>query len=247
MFADDAAVHYTLDLHAKSGSTSISNAVGSLRRKLLEAVESNTTSSDPFSESAFLQKVVQGSLPLAITAHSADVIASILKVKGTVDSAITSTGGDGGIRIVIIGGAESFIVADELAAAKVGVVLSPLLSYRTTWDQRRALTGAPLTNGTAVDRLIKAGVLVAIGLEEDWVVRDLGLLAGIASKNSGGEIDETQALDLVGANVYQLLGLEEDKDDVDEFVVFEGSPLEVGSHVRAVGTGLGEVKVFEYE
>ncbi|KAI0196983.1 amidohydrolase [Astrocystis sublimbata] len=250
VFADDTAVHYTLDIHAKSGSTSISYAVGSLRRKLLEAVESNTTASDPYSEAAFLQRVVTGSLPLVVTAHSADTIAAVLKVKSTVDEAITSAGGHSGIRLVILGGAESFIVADELAAAKAGVVLSPLLSYRTTWDQRRALTGAPLTNGTAVDRLIEAGVLVAIGLEEDWVVRDLGLLAGIVLKNSGGKIDQAQALDLVGANVYKMLGLEESKaqdEGVVDFVVFEGNPLEIGSHVRAVGTGLGEVKVFEYE
>ncbi|KAI3325640.1 amidohydrolase [Xylariaceae sp. AK1471] len=249
VFSEDAAVHYTLDLQAKSGSTSISNAVGSLRRKLLGAIESNTTITDPFSESAFLKRVVEGSLPLVITAHSADVIAAILKVKSTVDNAITSSGGDDGIRLVIIGGAESFIVADELAAAGVGVVLSPLLSYRKTWDQRRALTGAPLTNGTAIDRLIDAGVLVAIGLEEDWVVRDMGLLAGIAYKNGGGKIDKSQALDLVGSNVYKLLGLKEsdESEGVDEFVVFEGSPLEVGSRVRAVGDGLGKVEVFEYE
>lgn len=128
-------------------------------------------------------------------------------------------------------------------------MLSPLFSYRTTWDQRRALTGAPLSNGTAVDRLIEAGVLVAIGLEEDWVVRDLGLLAGIVYKNGEAKIDEGQALDLAGANVYKLLGLEESEtgEDASEFVVFEGSPLEVGSRVRAVADGLGEVKVFEYE
>ncbi|KAI0908019.1 amidohydrolase [Ustulina deusta] len=249
VFADDAAVHYTLDLHAKSGSTSISNAVGLLRRKLLDAVASNTTAGDPFSESVFLHKVVEGSLPLAITAHSADAIVAVLKVKATVDEAIASAGGDGAVRLVIIGGAESFIVADELAAAGVGVVLSPLFSYRTTWDQRRALTGAPLSNGTAVDRLIEAGVLVAIGLEEDWVVRDLGLLAGIVYKNGEAKIDEGQALDLAGANVYKLLGLEESEtgEDASEFVVFEGSPLEVGSRVRAVADGLGEVNVFEYE
>ncbi|KAI1146754.1 amidohydrolase [Nemania diffusa] len=253
VFADDAAVHYTLDLNAKSGSTSISNAVGALRRKLLEAVEANSTVGDPFSEGAFLQQVVRGSLPLAVTAHSADVIAAILKVKSTVDAAAaaatSSSSSSSGIRLVIIGGAEAFIVADELAAADVGVVLSPLLSYRTSWDQRRALTGAPLTNGTAVDHLVDAGVLVAIGLEEDWVVRDLGLLAGIAYKNGGGKLDEGEALDLVGANVYKLLGLEGTRvgKDVDEFVVFEGSPLEVGSRVRAVGAGLGEVQVFDYE
>ncbi|KAI1181615.1 amidohydrolase [Nemania serpens] len=247
VFADDAAVHYTLGLDAKSGSTSISNAVGSLRRKLLNAIESNTTASDPFSETVFLQNVVNGSLPLAVTVHSADVIAAVLKAKSTVDDAIAAHGVHSGIKLVIIGGAESFIVADDLAAAGVGVVLSPLLSFRKSWNQRRALTGAPLTNGTAIDRLLEAGVLVAIGLEEDWVVRDLGLLAGIAYKNGGGKISEGQALDLVGANVYKLLGLNERKISnlQNEFVVFEGSPLEVGSRVRVVGNGMGEVQVFD--
>lgn len=250
VFADDVAVHYTLDLNAKSGSTAISNAVGTLRRKLLEAVDlNNTSSADPFSETAFLKRVVEGSMPLVITAHSADVIAAVLRVKKTVDDAVAIRPA-AGIRVVILGGAESHIVADELAAADVGVVLSPLFSYRKSWDQRRALTGAPLTNGTAIDHLVDAGVLVAIGLEEDWVVRDLGLLAGIAYTNGGGRITEAQALDLAGDNVYKLLGIEGGRSDGDgdgdEFVVFEGSPLEVGAHVRAVGTGLGDVRVFDY-
>ncbi|KAI1139354.1 amidohydrolase [Hypoxylon sp. FL0543] len=248
IFADDVAVHYTLDLSAKRGSTSVSNAVNSLRHKLLEAaaadISANTTTPDPYTEAAFLAKVVSGSLPLAVTVHSADAIAALLKVKKTVDNAITSSRGNGGISLVIIGGAESFLLADELAAANVGVVLSPLLSYRQGWDQRRALTGAPLTNGTAVDRLVAAGVRVAVGIEEDWLVRDVGLLAGIAYKNSQGELSEKDALDLVSDNVYEILGLD-GSDDAREFVVFEGNPLEIGSRVRAVGGGVGdEVTVF---
>ncbi|KAI2627799.1 amidohydrolase [Hypoxylon sp. NC1633] len=239
VFADDIAVHYTLSLSAKRGSTSISNAVNSLRHKLLEAVAANTTATDPYTEAAFLSKVVDGSLPLVITVHSADGIAALLKVKQTIDSAIVSTRGSGGISLVIVGGAESFLLADELAAADVGVVLSPLLSYRTVWEQRRALTGAPLTNGTAVDKLIAAGVRVAIGIEEDWLVRDIGLLAGIAYKNSGGVLSEKDALDLVSDNVYELLGLK-GSEDTREFVVFEGSPLEIGARVKAVGGGIGD-------
>ncbi|KAI1082504.1 amidohydrolase [Whalleya microplaca] len=246
IFADDAAVHYTLDLNAKSGSTSLSNAIGSLRHKLLEAVDADNTTAgaDPFTEAAFLAQVVNGTLPLAITVQSADGIAAVLRLKDTVDSAIASSGG--GLSLVIIGGAESHILAAELAAADVGVVLSPFLSYRSTWDQRRALTGAPLTNGTAVDALVAAGVRVAIGIEEDWLVRDVGLLAGIAYKNGGGVLGERDALDLISQNVYTLLGLKaKDEEEVrSEFVVFEGSPLEVGARVRAVGDGLGEVTLF---
>ncbi|KAI1099069.1 amidohydrolase [Jackrogersella minutella] len=246
VFADDVAVHYTLDLSAKRGSTSISNAVNTLRHKLLEAVAADTKAStaDPYTEAAFLSKVVDGSLPLAITVHSADTIAAILKVKEVVDNAIESSRTGGSIRLVLIGGAESFLLADELAAANVGVVLSPLLSYRNDWDQRRALTGAPLTNGTAVDILVAAGMRVAIGINEDWLVRDVGLLAGIAYKNSQGGLSEKDALGLVSDNVYALLGLEGSEDE-NEFIVFEGSPLELGARVRAVGSGVGrEVMVF---
>ncbi|KAI1642082.1 hypothetical protein F4815DRAFT_489501 [Daldinia loculata] len=239
IFADDAAVHYTLDLSAKRGSTSISNAVNTLRHKLIEASTSNTTTADPYTEAAFLSKVIDGSLPLAITVHSADVIATILRVKESVDNVIASSRGSGNISLIIIGGAESFLLADELAAAKVGVVLNPLLSYRNSWDQRRALTGAPLTNGTAVDRLVEAGVRVAIGINEDWLVRDVGLLAGIAYKNGQGKLSEKDALDLVSDNVYELLGLKEN-DDAREFVVFEGNPLEIGARVRVVGGGVGD-------
>ncbi|XDG05279.1 hypothetical protein ABKA04_004894 [Annulohypoxylon sp. FPYF3050] len=250
VFADDVAVHYTLDLSAKRGSTSISNAVNELRHKLLEAAaaDANTSTTDPYTETAFLAKVISGELPLAISVQSADAIAAILKVKQVVDKAITSSQGASatGIKLVLIGGAESFLLADELAAADVGVVLSPLLSYRNGWDQRRALTGAPLTNGTAVDALVAAGVRVAVGIEEDWLVRDVGLLAGIAYKNGEGKLSEKDALDLVSDNVYKMLGLEgSGSNDEREFVVFEGSPLEIGARVRAVGGGVREeVTVF---
>ncbi|KAJ1325694.1 N-acetylglucosamine-6-phosphate deacetylase [Microdochium nivale] len=274
VFAEDAAVHYTLDHDAKSGSSkSISGAVGALRHKLLAAVaaaggkNSTEDNADPFNEAAYLQRVVAGDLALAITIHSADGIASLLRVKKTVDEAIakkaaassssrtgTAAAAARALRLVVLGGAEAHLVARHLAAADVGVVLRPLNSYRSTWDQRRALVGAPLNDGTSVERLVAAGVTTAIGLEEDWLVRDVGLLAGIAARNSGGVIGEELALELVGGNIYKMLGLgggnhekEEKHSGVSEFVVFEGSPLEVGSRVRAVANGLGKLDVYEYE
>ncbi|KAH9904282.1 hypothetical protein F4778DRAFT_57923 [Xylariomycetidae sp. FL2044] len=210
IFAPDAAVHYTLDLSAKSGSTSISNAIGGLRTKLLDALaaaangtgsSSTAPSSDPYSEAAFLGRVVNGSLPLAINVHSADTIAAVLRVLRTEVDAPR-------LRLVIVGGAEAHALAPELAAAGAAVVLAPMLPYRFTWDQARSLTGAPLTNGTAVDALAAAGVKFALGIEEDWEVRDVGLMAGIAHRNSGGAITEEEALGLVGGNVLEILGLD---------------------------------------
>ena len=190
-------------------------------------------------EDSFLHEVVHGGKALVFTVQSADGIASALKLKKEVEAASKST-----ITMAIIGGGESHMVASELAAANVGVVLAPLFAYRVLWDHRRSLTGAPLTNGTAVDVLAGAGVKIAIGLEEDWLVRDMGLLAGIVHKNSNGKISEKQALEMASRNVYEMLGIK-GKEDTEGFVVFEGSPLEVGGRVKAVGTGKETITVFE--
>ncbi|TPX18508.1 uncharacterized protein E0L32_011621 [Thyridium curvatum] len=242
VFADNAAVHYTLSLDAKSDKTpSISGLVGALRRALLEAVRSNeTTVADPYSEAAQLRKVVAGEKALVLTVHSADVIAAALRVKAEVEREAGTT-----LRVVILGGAEAHLMAGELKAAGVGVVLAPAQSYRATWDQRRALTGAPLTNGTAVDALVREGVAVSLGLEEDWLVRDMGLLAGIAWRNGEGRLTEEEALGLVAGNIYKMLGLERsEEDESGHFVISEGSPLDIASRVKAVGGGLGYVSVY---
>ena len=247
VFNRDVALHYTLDLSVKGvGNTpSMSSAVGELRDKLLQAVESRNNSplvTLRYSEPAFLQKVVAGKMALAITVHSADTISSLLDVKTSVDEAISIFGGDVKIRLVIIGGAEAHLVARNLAEAGVGVVLAPMQSYAVSWDQRRALPGAPLTNMTAVDVLVDSGVVTAIGLEEDWIVRDLGLLAGVAYRNSEGRLDERGAVDLISRNVYTMLGLEEPGWD-DHFVIYEGSPFEIDSKIRVVGHGTGQVHI----
>ncbi|KAL2163222.1 hypothetical protein VTH06DRAFT_5278 [Thermothelomyces fergusii] len=262
VFAPDAAVHYTLTPSVKSASlpdvSSISAAVAALRRKLLAAAAAVTRPAaaaaaapglddDRYSEDAYLRRVVNGSLPLVVTVHSADTIAALLKVKAAVERELERGGATPGsrLRLVIHGGAEAHLVARELAEAGVGVVLAPLQAYATSWDRRRALTGAPLTRGTAADRLLDAGVRVAVGPEEDWLVRDLGLLAGVAWKNGEGRIpDERAALRLVGAALYDLLGLDEPAIDRGHFVLWEGSPLEIDGRVKAVGGGRGWVDVW---
>ncbi|KAJ4291276.1 hypothetical protein N0V88_006278 [Collariella sp. IMI 366227] len=160
IFSPNTALHYTLTPSAKSSSTpSLASTISALRRKLLTAASSRTTPiPDIYSEESYLQRVINGTLP------SADTIAAILRLKSTVESQHNTT-----LRLIIYGAAESHLLARELAASNTSVILSPLFSYATSWDQRRALTGAPLTNGTGVDKLLEEGVKVGIGLEEDWV------------------------------------------------------------------------------
>jgi imidazolonepropionase-like amidohydrolase len=252
VWADEVAVHYVLTLAAKKDQTpSISSAIARLRGKLLTAVddisknESTAAKSDVYDEKSYLKRVVSGSLPLVLTAHSADTIASIISLKAEIETAINAslaTAPTSRLNINILGGAESHLLASELASAKISVVLAPLLPHAQSWDQLRGLTGAPLTNGTAIDALLAAGVLVGIGVEEIWETRDLGLLAGIAFANSGGKLTFKEALDLAGANFQKMLGVKLEKEE--DWVVWEGSPLEIGGRVRGIG-GAGSVMVWD--
>ncbi|KAF5009827.1 hypothetical protein FDECE_3986 [Fusarium decemcellulare] len=246
VFASDLAVHYTLDVNIRS-VTSYSAAFGALRTKLLTAVTSSEPVINPYSEEAYLKKVVNGERVLALTINGADGIATALKIKSQIEDALLKVGTSRveRIKVAIIGGAESHLVAKELAEAGVGVILSPLQSTGESWDSRRVLTGAPLTNGTVIDALIDAGVRTAIGLHEDWELRDLGFAAGTAFKNGGGRLSEKEALGLVSTNIYQILGAEaETSEDTGHFMVSEGSPLEVGSRIKAIGSGKSEISVF---
>ncbi|KAF1978817.1 hypothetical protein BU23DRAFT_524354 [Bimuria novae-zelandiae CBS 107.79] len=245
IWADEVGLHYVLTLAAKKhGVGSISAAIGILRGKLLDAVNDNTTiadapTKDKYEEKAYLKRVVNGSLPLILSVHSADTIASIIRLKSTIETAIAKAASTSStspkLRIVLIGAAEAHIVAAELAAASVPVILAPLQPHQGSWDQKRCLTGAPLTNGTTINYLLDAGILVGISVEETWETRDLGLLAGIAYANSEGKLTFEEGLDLVGKNVYEALGIEEPKGNGEEWVVWEGSPLEIGARVKAVG------------
>lgn len=68
--------------------------------------------------------VTQGTLPLVVEADSADIIATIIQLKGDIE---VQTGIP--LKVVISGGAESHIVAKELGEASVGVILKPPRPY----------------------------------------------------------------------------------------------------------------------
>jgi len=191
-----------------------------------------------FSEDFYLREVITGKLPLVISVHKADTIASLLRVKDEVEGALNkspSSFKSTKLRLVILGGAESYLVASDLAARDVPVVLAPLLPFSQSWDQRRSLPGAPLTNGTAIDTLLDNGVKVAIGVNEEWETRGLRFMAAWAWANSQGRLNESQALDLVGKNIYDILDLKV-RSELENWLIWDGHPLEIGSRLSAIGT-----------
>ena len=243
VFARDLAVHYTLDGTIHDAERSYSAAFGDLRHKLIKAVTSTEPIIDAYSEEAYLKQVIAGERVLALSIHSADGISTALRIKSEVEDlllSIPATKASGKIKLAILGAGEAYLVAAELAAASVGVILAPVFNEGEHWDSRRILSGAPLTQGTGIDYLLDAGVKVAIGLEEDWEIRDLLFYAGIAYRNGEGRLSQEEALGLITDNVFDILGADEDElkmlEAEGDFVMFEGSPLEIGGKIKGVGS-----------
>ncbi|KAM0792660.1 hypothetical protein ACM66B_002440 [Microbotryomycetes sp. NB124-2] len=241
VLSDRAGLHVTIGHYKGTQTPSISTEIAELRRLLLaglERDESDRVNADYFALAA------RGEIPLVINAWKADVIATLIKLKSEIESEPNATAP---LHWIIHGGQEAHLVAHELASANISVILSPPRPFPESWDERRAVTGPPLSRRHAVNLLHNAGVRLALGVPEEWTTRTLFFEAGWAFLNSLVEDNVTRA-DAVGwltTNFETMFGLKHRVGDVDEFVAHERDPLEFGS--RAVATMLadGTVEVFE--
>nr|XP_018261300.1 amidohydrolase [Kwoniella dejecticola CBS 10117]OBR83458.1 amidohydrolase [Kwoniella dejecticola CBS 10117] len=186
--------------------------------------------------SAF-KKVSKGELRLVVKTDKADHIASLIRVKEEVAK---------DAKITILGGQESWIVADELAASDIGVIVAPVRSYPGEWDTRRIIPSIPLSNHTLPSYLASHGVTVGLGIQEEWQARNTLYEAAWTYANSpSGVFSKRDALDLVGKNLEILLGLDDSsKTTVGAgagWVAHQGNPFEFGSKVVSV-KGHGEEK-----
>ena len=98
---------------------------------------------------AALQPVLSGEIPLLVQVHRASDILAVL-----------SLAREYGVRPVIVGGAEAWMVADRLAAADVPVILKPLTSLPSAFER----IGSRFDNAAL---LAAAGVRVAFSTFEN--------------------------------------------------------------------------------
>ena len=71
---------------------------------------------------------------MVVEAHSADIIPTLITLKMEVEYTTKKE-----MRLTITGGAEAHLLAKELAAAKIGVILTPsrLGPFPSVWEGRR--------------------------------------------------------------------------------------------------------------
>jgi imidazolonepropionase-like amidohydrolase len=181
-----------------------------------------------------LEPVLAGQTPLAIAAHRASDMRQAVKLAR-----------DYGVRVVIIGGAEAWLVAGELGAASIPVVLNPIDNLPSSFDE----LGARLDNAAL---LRKAGVIIAMSL------------GGVQSYNAGSSLREgaglavanglsyVEGLRSISANPAKIWGLSDRYGVIDagkdgDLVIWDGDPLEPSSAPVAVFVQGKEVSLVTHQ
>jgi len=124
-----------------------------------------------------------------------------------------------GFKLVIAGAAEGWLVAKELAAAKVPVILDPLRYAPGSFDQIHARVDNP-------KRLVVAGVPVILGTFATHDARRLRYYAGNAVR---GGLTRDQALRAITWTPQEAFGLPKSAirvGDKANLAVWDGDPLE---------------------
>ena len=179
-----------------------------------------------------LVPVVKGDMPLYVSVTRASDILQLIKLQDEFPK----------VKFVIFGGNEGWMVADEIAAANIPVVVDPAANLPSQFDR----LGSTLTNA---GRLANAGVtviLAAKNMDTGGNARLVSQSAGLAVAHGMSWDDAMKAITVNPAKVFGIsksYGSLEAGMDAD-VVVWDGDPLEVMTTVEFVAVK-GEEKSLE--
>lgn len=230
LLKDPAALFVTLgEQSIKLAGGSRAAAIESLREALQDARDygANHAAYDKAQRRVYalsrldleaLQPVLKGELPVVVAVNRASDIEAVLRLAREFK-----------LKLVISGGVEAWMVADQLAKAQVPVIMNPLA------DLPESFEGLNATLESAA-RLQKAGVLIAFETGDSHNARNLKQFAGNAVAYGLPWIEGLKAITLNGAKIYGMdkgTGTLEAGKDAD-VVVWSGDPLEVTNFADAV-------------
>jgi imidazolonepropionase-like amidohydrolase len=165
-----------------------------------------------------LQPVLKGQIPLAIQANRASDLLAAIRLANEFK-----------LELVLIGASEGWMVADQLAAANVPVVIKPLTDI-PAFDS----LGATLENAA---RLKRAGVRVAIASFDTQNSRNIRQEAGNAIANGMDRAAALEAVTLAPARIWGVadrVGSIEAGKDADLVIWPTADPFELTSGAERV-------------
>lgn len=164
--------------------------------------------------------VAEGRMPLIVTVNRAADIRQVLRLAR-----------EEGVKVILDGAAEGWLVADEIAAAQVPVLLHPLTNLPSNFEMR----AARMQNAAALNA---AGVVIAIKGNEGAAhrARDLRYNAGNAVSHGLPFAAAIQAITVNPARIFGFDGQfgELKAGAAGDVVVWSGDPLEPLSQPSAV-------------
>ena len=171
-----------------------------------------------------LQDLLDGSRPLLVNVHRANDISIALELTD-----------EYGLDLIVLGGTEAWMVADELAAADAGVILDSLANLPSNFDRLNARLDAAAI-------LAKAGVRIAIGgdgASQNHNARNITQAAGIAVANGLSWDEALRAVTLAPAEMY---GVDDRIGSIEagkraDLVIWPADPLELTSFPEQVFIG----------
>jgi imidazolonepropionase-like amidohydrolase len=209
-----------------------SSAILRLREFLQDAIDFNlnrvawnTAQRRPYSRSRLdleaMRPVIRGEIPLAVQAHRASDMLAAIRVAEEFK-----------LKLVLMGAAEGWTIADTLAKKKIPVVVKPL----TNIPNFEALN-ATLENAA---RLQAAGVTVVLSSFDTHNARNLRQEAGNAIANG---LDRNAALQAVTLNAARTWGIADRTGSLEagkdaDLVIWSGDPFELSTaadHVFILG------------
>jgi len=165
-----------------------------------------------------LGPVVKGQLPLVVAADRASDIEATLRLAKELD-----------LKLILAGAAEGWMVARQIAEAKVPVLVEPLTNLPESFES----LGATLENPA---RLHKAGVTIAFMTGDAHNARNIKQSAGNAVAYGLPWDAALAAMTSVPARIWGIAdryGTLEPGKDAD-VVIWDGDPLEVTTFADAV-------------
>ena len=179
-------------------------------------------------DAAALVPVVQGRVPAVVHVERASDITALLDMRREFPA----------LRLIIVGGAEGWLVADKLAAARIPVIATATQDLPGRFEMLAATE-------SNVGRMVAAGVTVALGMIDENDARQVRLLpqhAGnlVAMARIPGAVGLThaQALASITSAPAKIFGMTDlgtlEAGKRADVVVWDGDPLELSSAPVAV-------------
>ncbi len=164
--------------------------------------------------------VANGAMPLIVTVNRASDIQQVLRLSR-----------EEGVKVILDGAAEGWLVANEIAAAKVPVLLHPITNLPSNFEMR----AGRMQNAAALNA---AGVVIAMKGNEGSAhrARDIRYNAGNAVSHGLPFAAAIQAITVNPARIFGFDGQfgELKAGAAGEVVVWSGDPLEPLSQPSAV-------------